>query len=542
MAQAGKCGDNGQNSTYRLMNTSYNIASPANAQPAMPGGAAALQNSLNNLQNAFTTYNPLTKQFAPTSGGFVPSTVYNPSGNSYSATTAGNPSWNGSSWVSSTTGQPYSGTYFGNTYVNGQSYQQLANSPSSYTSLTIPKSPAIAGATSGLLGQFGNNLSLQNNNFSDFLSAANNATNAATTGFNNDINNAYNLQPLGNTLNTLNTNYAGNAGALNNSFNNEANTLNTDYSNTVSNLGNQENAAVSQAYGMLPAYNQAEQNIGTLEGNNLNSMISKYAAASGTPTGLGSNEEQTLAKGLADINVPLQEAQIGQNYNILENLQVPLEQQQAQAQIGQLQNFSMPLAQTQYNQGMNTLNTEYGQQYGTASQLQNLAIQIAGKPISEAVQYMQAMGVPAQVQQAILSGNVSNLAGLSGLWQGANYQGLQNNLGNNVASPTGAVFSAPSRGFNTNYGSNFSGLGGGTYAGQYPSPNNAMGVPTTAYPSPGVGNGFNSALPYGNNPFLNYNAVSPTSASYLTGGSGVDPGTSNLSPDVLAALNSTVGF
>lgn len=440
------------------MNTSYNIASPTNStngQPAQPGGTAALQSALNSIQTQLVGYNPVTGKYgAPPA--WQPTAVYSPASNSYANSTPGNPSWNGQQWVSSTTGQPYSGSYFGQNYVNGQTYQQMQNNPSqAYTPITIPKSPAIAGAASSLTNAFNNGLSLQNNDFSDFLSAANNATNAATTGFNNDMNTAYNLGPLSSTLGGLNAGYANNANALNTGFAGTAGQLNTNYSNVLSNLGNQENSAVSQAYGMLPQYDQALTDIGQQEQNALTEQISKYAAAGGTPQGLGSNEEQTLALGIGQAEVPLEEAKIGQNYNILQNMQVPLEQQQAAGQIGQLQNFTLPLANTIYGQGMNTLNTEYGQQYNTATGLQNLAIQIAGKPISEAVQYMQAMGVPAQVQQAILSGNVSNLAGLSNIWQGANYQGLQNNFGNSVSPVQGSSFVSPGYGGgNTNYGLN----------------------------------------------------------------------------------------
>jgi len=456
-------------------NSNYSIVAPggtSGAQPAQPGGTAALQATLNALGQALPSWMPLTSNipattvpnFSPPS--FTPTAIYSPGGNNYQASTPGSPVWNGSVWVSSASGQPYTGTYFGTNYVGGQTYQQIANNPSeAYTAVNITKSPPIAAGTTSLLNSFGNNLNLQNNNFSDFLAAANNATGAATAGFNNDINNAYNLAPLSGTLNNLNSQYASSVGGLNQNFANTSDALNSQYSGVLSNLTGQENADVSQAYSMLPEYNQAIQNIGAQEESALEQNVDRYAAASGTPEGMGSNEEQTLALGTGQIQVPLQEAEIGQGYNILENLQLPVEQQQAAAATGQLQNFTLPLAETQYGQNLQALNTTYGQQYNTATGLQNLAISIAGKPIAEAVQYMQAMGVPTQIQQQLLSGNIGNLSGLNSLYSGSQYQGLQNNFGANLASPTGSSFRSPG----------------------YGNLNSAMGLPTLSFGANGLG-------------------------------------------------------
>lgn len=512
-----------------MMNTNYTMASPANAVT----GAQALQGALNSIQNSLVSQYPAgqTVGFPPVARPNystqqpAPVATYSPVGNTYYPSTAGTPTWNGSMWVGQG-GQPYTGTYQGQTYVGGQSYQQQQNNPSeAYQAVNITKSPQVAAGANSLFNTFGNNLSLANNDFSDFLTAARAATGAATSSFNNDINNAYNIGPLSNTLNRLNTQYGTAANNLNTGFANTSNNLNTQYSDILNNLTGQENADVSQAYGMLPQYNQAISNIGNLESDALQRNVSRYAAASGTPTGLGSNEEQTLALGEGQIRVPLEEAQINKQYDILQNMQLPLEQQQAQARVGQLQNFTLPVAQTQYNQGLNTLNTTYNNQFNTATMLQNLQLQIAGKPISEAVQYMQAMGVPQDIQQALLSGNISNLGALSNVWQGANYQGLQNVFGNSLATPTASAFNAPPiPNFNTNYA--------------MPTPAQ-MGIPqlpvaassNTVYPgmtSPGVGygSGFTAAAGAG--------GMSPADLASLALLYGVNP--NNLSASSAANL------
>jgi len=212
------------------MNTNYTMASPGSTNAVPAGGT--LQNSLNTLQNSLVSMYPAgSVGFPPVAQSNYstqqpPSTAtYSPVGNTFYPSTSGTPSWNGSMWVGQG-GQPYTGTYMGQTYTNGQSFQQQQNNPSqAYQAVNVTKTPQVAAGTNSLFGQFNNGLSLGNNDFSDFLTAAQAATSAATAGFNNDINNAYNIGPLSNTLNSLNTQYG-----------TAANNLNTGFANTSDNL------------------------------------------------------------------------------------------------------------------------------------------------------------------------------------------------------------------------------------------------------------------------------------------------------------------
>ena len=306
---AGTLGDNTQQNYFNAVQTAI-----AGAQPIYGANGAITGYSQPGLPAA--------------QASVAPSPVYNPTNNTYSNPSTGAPIWNAqTNTFSNSGGQPFSGTYNGITYVNGQSQQQLANSPSVYQALNITKSAPIASATGNLLNTFNQGANLNTGDFSNFLNEAQNATNAATTAFNNDQN-AYNLSPLASTLNNLNTGYAAGGNALNASFGNTGNALNQDYSATLSNLDTQENADMAQANAMLGQYDTAANNIGNEQIQALQQNLDRYKLGSGTPTSLSSGEEQALIQGVGNIELPLQQAEINQAYNVLNNTQIPLQQQE----------------------------------------------------------------------------------------------------------------------------------------------------------------------------------------------------------------------
>jgi len=335
-----------------------------------------------------------------------------------------------------------------------------------------------------------------------------NNLNAGYTATGNALNNRYS-NILGNTA--ANQNAIVNASSnllpqqfnalqgINDQYAATGNALNDAYSGIVGNANTTQNNIVQQGQDLLPAYDTAANNIGDAQTKALIQQLSRYKLAGGTPTGLGGGEEQLLTNGIANIRLPLEQAKINQRYNLLQNLNLPVAQQEEAAGIGQLQNFSMPLASDVANRNYNTqagLNQaqqnllqnialplagqqgaaqvqqltgftaplaqqDYTNAATTAQTIQNLKLQIAGKSIAEAVQYLQAMAVPAQIQQQILAGNqslqsgdISNLSGLNSLYSGSRYQGLQDLLGANLTQPTASTFSPgpfPSSGANPRY-------------------------------------------------------------------------------------------
>jgi hypothetical protein len=327
-------------------------------------------------------------------------------------------------------GAPYSGNYNGTQYTAGNptgvqvpystNYINPNNAASRYSGVSIAKNPGITSGANNLLSAFNSGADVSN--FNDLLGNEQSGSNALTAGFNADQN-TFATVP-GQTAGALNANV--------NQFANTGNTLNQNYSSVLGNTNAAENSIVNQATNLLPAYDQAVTNVGNQEQNALAQDVSRYKLGTGTPGSLGSGEENLLIQGTQAAQVPLEEAKINQNYNLLQNLDLPVAQQQGQAAVNQITGFEEPLAAANYN---NTAST--------ANNIAQLSLQVAGMSIADATKYMQAQGIPAQVQQQILSGNVSNLGGINNILGQSQYQGLQDVLGANLSQPTASSFVAP---------------------------------------------------------------------------------------------------
>jgi hypothetical protein len=381
--------------------------------PQLYGGTAtnaapqsALQTYFGNIQNAYAGATP----------------IYGPDGNITG--------WNQPNATSPTTQQPFTGTSNGTQYTAGtpsgvqvpytNNYINPNDAASRYQGVSIGKNPGVTSATNNLLSAFNSGSDLSN--FNDLLGNERSGSNALTAGFNAD-------------QNTFSTTPATTATALNNNVNTFANTganLNNQYSNVLGQTNAAENNIVQQATNLLPAYDQAVTNVGNQEQNALQQDVSRYKLGTGTPGSLGSGEENLLIQGTQAAQVPLEEAKINQNYNLLQNLDLPVAQAQGQAAVNQITGFEEPLAATNYS------NTST-----TANQIAQLQLQVAGMSMADATKYMEAQGIPAQVQQQILSGNVSNLGGINNLLGQSQYQGLQDVLGANLSQPTASSFVAP---------------------------------------------------------------------------------------------------
>ena len=334
------------------------------------------------------------------------SPLYNPLTNSYNSQTGGAPMWNGSSWVTST-GQPYTGTYNGQTFNLGQSYQQMANDPTSrYQSVSVVKDPGVASATDSMISGFQPTQGITN--FSDLLNASRTASSTATAGLASDQN-AYNIQPFADTMNSLNANqsqigsnlnstYSGllnnQAGAensivnqasgllpqqyqtlqgINNQFANTAGGLNTNYSNILGNTAGNENSLVNQAYQFNPQQLSALQGITGQFANTAGQLNQNY---SDTLSNLQNQENQdvtqanqnltgydTAAQAVADQEQQALGAQVsryklgtgtpaslggGEEAMLLQgtqNIQLPTQLAKVQAQQNLLTNYQTPLQQ-----------------------------------------------------------------------------------------------------------------------------------------------------------------------------------------------------
>jgi hypothetical protein len=139
---------------------------------------------------------------------------------------------------------------------------------------------------------------------------------------------------------------------------------------------------------------------------------------------LGSAEQELLAKGAADILVPMAQAKIGQRYNVLSQYAMPVAMNIAAREQARIGTFNPAMAQQEFASGQATAQT--------IQQMQVITSQMARQ---DAVAFMQAVGVPAQMQQQILSGQISQLGALGQIEESSRYRGLQDVLGTIPSQP-----------------------------------------------------------------------------------------------------------
>lgn len=198
----------------------------------------------------------------------------------------------------------------------------------------------------------------------------------------------------------------------------------TDYAKLNADAAAREQAIVAQAQGLIPEYDRAAQDAVNQQMGLLQRNVSRYKAASGTPMSLGSAEQELLAKGAADILVPMEQAKIGQRYNVLSQYAMPVAMNIAAREQARIGTFNPAMAQQEFASGQATAQTIF--------QLQTITSQMARQ---DAVAFMQAVGVPVQMQQQILSGQISQLGALGQIEESSRYRGLQDVLGTIPSQP-----------------------------------------------------------------------------------------------------------
>lgn len=192
---------------------------------------------------------------------------------------------------------------------------------------------------------------------------------------------------------------------------------------------------VGEARGLLPRYDEAVNRIGDYQQQQMANLVAKKHAG----MGLSSDEEAQLAAGVAAVRLPLEQAKIGQAYNVLSNYALPVQRDIAGNLRSQITQFQ-PMVQGQ----------QFTTAHGVTMDIQALKSQVANMTYQQALAFMQAQGVPVQVQQAILSGQIGQLGQIAALEDASRYRGLQDILSpvlsqpvNYSVGPTGPM--APAR-------------------------------------------------------------------------------------------------
>lgn len=280
-----------------------------------------------------------------------------------------------------------------------------------YKPVSIPKNPDIASGEQNLMQSFKDAAasSLQDfssylKNFTSDLSGARTAGAAAT-----------NIAP---TVNALQTGQAGYASGLN------ADQAKLDA--LLKGNATAEQGIVAQDFATLPQYDTAAQNVADQQMAAVEQQLSRYKMNSGTPTSVGSDEERLLASEAAKVYAPLELAKIQAQQNVLTGVALPVQQDITNRQTSALTQFDPAAQAAIWSSGR-----------ATAQDVQNLKQAVAGMSYAQAVQFMQAIGIPAQIQQSILSGQAGILGQLNTLESGSRYQGLQDVLGAFPSQPVG---------------------------------------------------------------------------------------------------------
>lgn len=305
-------------------------------------------------------------------------------------------------WYSSKTGKIFSGTdsRTGKSYNNGYENIDVADR---YKAVNVVKDPAVADETSKLLDTFKSDAASALTGFSDHLA-----------NFNTDIGNA---RTLGNKA--LDT--SGFEAQMTGAQRKYAGALDTaaqGYQDLNAQNAAAEQGIVQQAYDTLPQYDAAAQAIGDRQLAQLNQNLSKYKLGTDTPRSMSSSDANVLARNVADVQLPLEQAKIARKLDLLQNLSLPVQRELYGNERSRITQFDPQIAQQEFASGQ-----------ATAQTIQGVRQQVAQMAPGLAVQYMQSLGVPAQLQQQILSGQLGQLGQISQLNTASNYQGLMDQAG-----------------------------------------------------------------------------------------------------------------
>jgi len=337
-------------------------------------------------------------------------------------------------YVSVLTGQPYSGTdpHSGQKIQGGKLMAPASGTvqvPGSdtfinpndvaarYKPVSVVKQPDVAAGQQDLMKTFSDAASNALKDFNQYLSTF---KDASKTAFDKTAA-ATDVGPTVDNLRRLQSSYAGTLGRNA-----------QDYAALNASNAAAERGIVSDAQNILPQYDLAAQAIGDRQLAELVKQNARYKMGSGTPRSLGGADSAILARAVADVNLPLQEQKIGRQYDLLQNLALPVQRDIANRETARIAQFNPATASSIFSSGQ-----------GTEAMIQQLKQVTAGMSWQNATQWMTSLGIPAAVQQQILSGQIGQLGQLSGLESMSHYQGLQDLLGSYLSQPTGYSYGGP---------------------------------------------------------------------------------------------------
>lgn len=278
-----------------------------------------------------------------------------------------------------------------------------------YQPVDIVKSPMVAGAVGDLMESFKKGAADSLAGFDDHLKT-----------FRTSLDNAFNRQNAAAdpsaTISELRRRQAG--------YDSEIGQTRADYLNSNAEAAARERAVAQDARDSLGLYDSATDAATNLALQQAQKRISRYKAGGGAPSGLSSDEIQMLHAADANILVPMAQAKINRRYSNMSQFDLPIEQDIASREQMRIGSFTPQMIAAQFQSGQ-----------ATAQTIQALLEHTSNMSMQNAVQYMQALGVPAEIQQRILSGQITQLGQLGEIEDRSRYRGLQDTLGVNPTQP-----------------------------------------------------------------------------------------------------------
>lgn len=366
-------------------------------------------------------------------------------------------------YIDITTGKPYTGKdprtgqQFSNGALSAQSAQSAAsaagidpNNPAQrYKPVDIVKAPDVNAAQQNLMETFRRNADQALTDFGTHLRSFQTDLTSAR-GLSRE---AQNISPTVDALTAAQGRYAGDLGSS------EA-----EYRRAMADAAARERGVVQQANDLLPSYDTAldnilRNNLALVQGN-----LSRYKMGTGTPTSPGSSEARILASQATQAALPIEQAKIQRRYDILGGMALPVERELGGQRINFAGSFLPGVASSRYQSATSL-----------PMQIQTLKQQVAGMSYQDAVRFLQAQGIPAEMQNAILSAQTGTLGQLGALEESTRYRGLQDVLGAQVANPVYYSQALPAYpNFPTRYPT--------TNTGTTPAPMQAPNAPRTVAP------------------------------------------------------------
>lgn len=332
-------------------------------------------------------------------------------------------------YIHRNTRQPFNGTdpRTGTNYANGKVASlagggEIPPAPTGdvskdYQAVNISKNPALSGEVDTMLKSFKDAADSALQDFSKYK-----------TQFNSDIGTARqaaaqaaDITPTVNALTQANHGYVDNL-----------NQSQRQYQQALQNTAQAQRGVVGQELSNLGKYDTAVNNVRDQELAALGPQMARYKLASGTPTSGGSAEMSILANQTAKISAPMELQKIQENQRILANQALPVEQ-----------NIGSQAVQYAGSYLPQVAGAQYGAQTNLANTVQTLKQQVANMDQSNAVSFMQAMGVPAAVQAQVMGTQMNQLGQIASLYPAAYYQGLNYLPGAQVTPTVGYSNSLP---------------------------------------------------------------------------------------------------